>query len=409
MSRTPLARLASLTRPVGWASLPAALILAAGCGGSGDASATASAPSPAAAAREVAANPEKQAVIDAERQVTTAAPSRPAAPPQPAPPPASQGQPPIRLEPPVLDFGFVAPGAESAGSVRLVNLGAEPLTILAVQPTCKCTAINDLAGKTIPAGGSMELEAKLDAVNAPGTRSASVRVLVDGYSDPMTVQLKAEVALGVRVSPPFINAVEGKNATGRLVVQSIDGRPFRICSAHGRPPRYIGFDPTTDEPQPRYFIEYDIAEVDTGGSLPRYWVLETDRADSPVVDVLLRHERSMPQFTLRMKDYRLSAGAIEPGASAEFTARLDIRPDPVVAAMSRSPQARIELLGSTIEDGVVVLNLRVTPAAGHEGFLHVPFTLLTRSGQQQDLEVFGTVRSPGSGCAGSPVANSASD
>lgn len=375
------------------------LVLTTGCGGSGgdagsgDAAAGAEAASRAVAS-EVAANPDKRAQVEAERG------SRDASPParDASPPPARTATPPLRIDPPTLDFGIVPPGQESVGSVRLVNAGREPLTILAVQPTCKCTAINDLAGKVIPVGESIELEAKLDAVNAPGSRSASVRVLVDGFTEPVTLQLKSSVALPIRVSPPYINAVEGKNSTGRLVVQSNDGTPFRICSTQGLPPRYIGFDPATDEPQSRYFIEYDLADIDTGGTLPRYWIIETDREDSPVVDVLLRHERSMPKFTLRMKDYRLIVGAVAPGGSADFKASLDVRPDPVEAAVSRSPLATVELLGSSMQDGVTVLDLRLTPAPGHTGFLHVPFTLITRSGEQQDLELFATVRSPGSGC-----------
>jgi hypothetical protein len=390
------------------ASLAAlAIAFAAGCGGSGGDAASTEAAAKTAASRETAAataNPEKLAQMEAERTSRDATP--PAARDATTPPAARSATPPLRPDPPMLDFGIVPPGQESVGSVRLVNAGSEPLTILAVQPTCKCTAINDLEGRVIPAGESIELEAKLDAVNAPGSRSASVRVLVDGYTEPVTVQLKSAVALPIRVSPPYINAVEGKNPTGRLVVQSNDGMPFRICSAHGRPPRYIGFDPATDEPQNRYFIQYDLADIDTGGTLPRYWIIETDREDSPVVDVLLRHERSMPKFTLRMKDYRLIAGSIAPGGSAEFQARLDVRPDPVEAAMSRSPDGQVELLGSSLEDGLTVLNLRLTPAAGHSGFLHVPFTLITRSGEQQDLEVFATVRSPGSGCGAAAAATS---
>ena len=162
------------------------------------------------AASSTAAPAEDRA---AARDVTPAAASTPS---RPAP---VQGMPPIRLEPPLLDFGFVAPSSASTGVVKLVNPTGTPLKILAVQPSCKCTTISDLEGKTIPAGGSLDLEATLDAAAAPGPKKAQIRVLVDGYTQVMVVELKAEVALAVRITPPYINAVEGKNQSGRLVVQ----------------------------------------------------------------------------------------------------------------------------------------------------------------------------------------------
>ena len=322
-----------------------------------------------------------------------------------------QGMPPIRLEPPVLDFGFVAPSSASTGVVKLVNPTDAPLKILAVQPSCKCTTISDLEGQTIPPGGSLDLEATLDAAAAPGPKKAQIRVLVDGYTQVMVVELKAEVALAVRITPPYINAVEGKNQSGRLVVQSTDGQPFRICSTHGMPPRYIGFDPATDEPRAQYLVEYDVADL--GERIPRYWVVETDRPDAPLVDVLLRHERSFPNFNIRMKDYRISAGVVPAGGSSEFKIRLENRTDPVSAAISRSSAGKVEFVGESVGEEETEVTLRLTPADGAEGFLYLPFTIFTKSGQSQDLDVFATVsRSGAGGCAPSsdsaPTANSSS-
>ncbi|MGA0172199.1 MAG: DUF1573 domain-containing protein [Phycisphaerales bacterium] len=317
-----------------------------------------------------------------------------------------QGMPPIRLEPSVLDFGFVAPSSASTGVVKLVNPTETPLKILAVQPSCKCTTISDLEGKTIPAGGSLDLEATLDAAAAPGPKKAQIRVLVDGYTQVVVVELKAEVALAVRVTPPYINAVEGKNQSGRLVVQSTDGKPFRICSTHGMPPRFIGFDPARDEPRAQYLVEYDVADL--GERIPRYWVVETDRADAPLVDVLLRHERSFPNFNLRMKDYRISAGVVPAGGSGEFKIRLENRTDPVTTAISRSPAGKVEFVSESVGDEETEVTLRITPAAGTEGFLYLPFTIFTRAGQGQDLDVFATVTSvPGGSCATTSAAGTA--
>ena len=311
---------------------------------------------------------------------------------------ARDAQPPVRLEPAVLDFGFVAPNSESTGTVRLVNTSSEPLRIVAVSPSCRCTAINDLEGTVIAPGAAAELQATLESAAAPGPRGAQVRILFENYNQVVTVPLKSEVALGVRVSPSFINAVEPRNAQGRLVVQSIDERPFRICASHGFEPRFIGFDPATDEPQNRYLLEYDIEDLRRGDNYPRYWVIETDREDAPLVDVLLRHELSMPQFNVRLKDYRLSAGVIPPGGSGVFEIRVDDRGDPIAGAMTRSVFGQLELLDQVVEEGERIVRVRLTPRAGYEGLLYLPFTLVTRNGVQQDLDVFASVRSGAGAC-----------
>ena len=70
--------------------------------------------------------------------------------------PVLDDEPPLELVPPVLDFGVVAPNATSQGAVRLFNRSEEPMLILAVEPSCKCTALDDIAGRTIAPGESID-------------------------------------------------------------------------------------------------------------------------------------------------------------------------------------------------------------------------------------------------------------
>jgi len=377
------------------------LLAASGCGGGGDDGASGSAET---ASNEAPASAAPASEAPANERASKAAPTSAAA---PAPEGPLQGPPPIRLQPARLDFGFVPPSSASTGSVELVNTADRPLKILAVQPSCKCTTISDLAGKEIPAGGSIELEATLDAQPAPGPKRAQIRVLVEGYTQVVTVELQAEVALSVRVTPPYINAVEGKNQTGRLVVQSTDGTPFRICSTHGMTPRYLGFDPASEEARSQYLVEYDIADFE--GRIPRYFVIETDREDAPLIDVLLRHEDSFPAINIRMKDYRIPAGVIAAGESTEFTIRLDNRIDrpapPINAAISRSADGTVEFVGQEVDEAneEVLVTLRLTPRSDFEGFLYLPFTIFAQTGQTQDLDVFAKVTPDGSIACSEPV------
>jgi hypothetical protein len=82
------------------------------------------------------AQPAGVAQASAPSQDTAAAESEPV-----------DGPPPLRLEPAVLDFGIIAPGKQAEGVCKLINTGTKELEVLTVQPGCKCTAINDIAGQ----------------------------------------------------------------------------------------------------------------------------------------------------------------------------------------------------------------------------------------------------------------------
>lgn len=343
---------------------------------------------------------------------TQAAPAGAAdsAPPAPATPAApvevAGGQvdalPPITLDPPLLDFGIVAPSVTSEGVVKLINTGTRELEILAVEPDCKCTTLEDFSGRKIPVGGYLELRASMKAASAPGGKRASLKVFIDGYSQLVTVPLRNEVSLPVRVSPAYLNVVRDEPKTGKIVLESIDGKPFRICAVGGKPPNLVGFDPAKDEPRSQYVLEWDFNRDFEPNKAPRYWIIETDRADSPLVDVFVRHESTMPRPVLKMTDYRHTFGRIEQGASVEFVAEISELPDGerIAAAASSTPDAKVELVKTEIKDKQVSMTFRLTPAAGIEGILYVPFTIYTNS-RSQDLTVWGQVVPVGfEGCLG---------
>ena len=48
---------------------------------------------------------------------------------------------PIRVVPGILDWGLIAPYQEAKASVRLENVSDQPMKILTVQPSCKCTTM----------------------------------------------------------------------------------------------------------------------------------------------------------------------------------------------------------------------------------------------------------------------------
>lgn len=314
------------------------------------------------------------------------------------------GPPPIRLDPPVLDFGILPPSATKEGVVKLVNTGTKELEILTVQPSCKCTTTEDLAGKKIPPGGFVELKATMKAQSAPGKKSAEVKVLIDGYSQVIPVQLKQEVSLPIRVSPSYLNVVSGQSQTGRTVIESVDKKPFRICAIGGKRPNLVGFDPEKDEPRSQYILDWDFNRDFQPGEAKRYWLIETDREDCPLVDIFVRHESTviLPRGVVAT-EYRHTFGRMEQGGAYDFVLDLTkLNPDEkIVAAASSSSLAKVELVSSQLEGDVMHVALRVVPNPDTLGLAWIPFSVYTSSGRQADHAVWGQYVPKGhTGCFG---------
>lgn len=328
----------------------------------------------------------------------TAALSQPAAQPASAEPAVQDGgedvdgPPPLRLEPEVLDFGIVPPSVTKEGIVKLVNTGSKELEILTVQPSCKCTTLEDMSGRKIPAGGSIELRANMKAQSAPGRKGAEIKVLIDGYTQVVTVQLKQEVSLPIRVSPAYLNVVKGNPTTGRTVIESIDQKPFTICAVGGRRPNLVGFDPSKDAPRNQYILDWDFERDFAPGEAKRYWLIETDREDCPLVDVFVRHETTvkLPRGPVP-SDYRHTFGRKEQGSIVDFV--LDVTkmaPDEkIVAAASEVSAAKIELVGASTEGEVTHINLRVVPNGDQLGLTWIPFKVYTSIGREIEQAIWG--------------------
>lgn len=328
---------------------------------------------------------------------------------------ANMEAPPLEVVPPVLDFGFVSPNQDVDGEVELHNRGDKPLLILAAEPSCKCTTLEDIGGTMIEPGGKAALKVRLDGAPIPGEKTASIKVLVDGYAVVKTIDLRAQISLPIRVSPQIINAVRNQNRQGRLVVQSNDSRTFSICAVHGEPPEFLGFDPATDAPTNQYVLLYDLDRM--AEPFPRQLVIETDQEDVPMVDVFLRHESTYPRINRNLKlqgGYRFPLGRIAPGEAATIEIPFDSLARPLAAIISLAPEATVRLRSTRTEetaDGVITHALiEVTPKPDHRGLLYIPLEAMTDNGETAPFHVYGSVVPEGAACAGpvgDPVGESA--
>lgn len=343
-------------------------------------------------------------------QVASPAPSNPAPAPTASPSaravPARRPTPPVRpdavepraiaevlplvSEPANMDFGFLPPNTAGEGIVLLRNTSDKPLTINLVQPSCKCTTISDLVGKQIPPGGTVELQIKLDGAPAMGVRRSSVKVMVDGYGRALEVVVKGEVSLPVRIVPPYINAIEQKNMTGRVILESTNKKPFRILSSLGGPISIQGFDDTKDEPRSSYVVGYDLTAFST--DLPSYIYFETDAPEAGVVDVRVRQEKAPKKPMIAVMDVRSNVGLIPTGTSKEALFILTNPGIVLESVTTTSTDATVALARTEpAKGGGVNAFVTVTPRDGFTGILLLPVTFKTAT-QSADFQVIASVR-----------------
>jgi hypothetical protein len=158
----------------------------AGCGGQdGD---------PPADARSDTGPPAKVEQLPPD----TTDPQRPAGSADPQPLPST-----VRVEPDRLDLGSVATNNYATGTVRLLNTGAEPITIQDCKTNCGCTSTNCPKGKELQPGESADVQ-------------------------PVILPVSVEVIAYVTIAPMTANPAEGPE--GKVVIKATDAQPFRITS-----------------------------------------------------------------------------------------------------------------------------------------------------------------------------------
>ncbi len=310
----------------------------------------------------------------------------------PAQPRTGAPVPPLAAEPPTADLGFLAPNTAGEGTVRILNTGSTPLTISQVQPSCKCTTLDNLVGKVIEAGSSIEMKVKLEGAPAVGPRNSSVKIMVDGFTRPLDIPVRAEVTLPVRCVPPYVNAVEGKNLIGRLVLESIDGKPFKILSMTGAPMVVQYGDGPQDAPRSSWVVTYDISGVPAGSLLPAFLLFETDAAGAGVVDVRVRSRNPPQKPKIPVIEQRLNIGRVAKGTSGTATFVFKLKDMKVDSVTTTSPDATVELAATApgAEDGTAV-SVRITPRADASGIITVPIAV--RAGPRAaDVEAVLSVR-----------------
>ena len=314
------------------------------------------------------------------------------------------GWPPVEFEPAVMDFGILGPGQVAQGTVKIWNVGEEPLRILTSRTSCGCTVTDDLGGRVIPPGSFTEFITAMDPKSGLGPKQESLRMIFKDYEWVVVdYSFRAELALPVRVSPPFLAASTRddsggwtQTASGTVDLSSIDGSPFSILRAYHDDPQYVDFNPATDEPRNTYTIKWNLDQF-AGGPIPWFWVIETDHPDAPVVDVRIRHSSAMPaQVPTRPwqpKDQRVLVDFIRNGESFEITTKHEYAPNrapqPQTARVqSLSQLLDVQLISAQPTGQILEFRLRITPRDAPSGLLYEKISVGS-AGHMVQLRIIG--------------------
>jgi len=97
---------------------------------------------------------------------------------------------PLVALPGVLDLGVVAVAGQGRGTLELVNLGREPVTITGHRATCGCTTVEGLAPGVVRPGERVSAVVRMNAPENPGeTKVKQVHVLLDGL-EPLVIEVR---------------------------------------------------------------------------------------------------------------------------------------------------------------------------------------------------------------------------
>ncbi len=296
---------------------------------------------------------------------------------------------PVKAEPAFKDFGFVAPNTLVEVTARIVNTLPQQVKCIASKPTCQCTTV-DMAGKVIPAGGSISVPVSMKTTGATGQKLASVHMLFETSSGVMVpgvleIKLRAEVVYpvrgyqlnprkdGTRSKDSFVNAYDFPTQTkGEVVVESVDGKPFKVLSVMGLPPVFPDVDANAQAQRTSYRVGYDFSALPCE-QIPKYLLIETDRPDAPLIEMRVRHECTKIDAAFGFAQYYENLGVLPQGTPREFNVEIKHSNGVKIEQVtSPDPRLKVEYLGATTEGDSLLVKVRVTPAAGDAAVMSVP-------------------------------------
>jgi hypothetical protein len=309
-----------------------------------------------------------------------------------------------------LDFGVVAPHTVLEGNFKLVNTSNKPLKVLGAQSSCQCTTI-EITGKEIPAQvsgvpGVLEVPVTMK-VSATGIKTAQVKVVVEGEPLPITLDLRAEVAYAVRMAiadaagnvQPFVDAAEdASRLKGVAQIFSSDGKPFRVLSVQGATPVFVNWNPQSDAPLAKYEVQFSLVS-EPCEMVPKYLLVETDRADARMIDARVRHACTRISPALEIAEFRCNAGVVAAGGAATFDIEIKkMGGNRIASVKAVDAKFAAELIGQRADGSSLLVTIRLTPGKEVKGVFMTAVHLIAADANGQPY----MTQRPEAGAPGQP-------
>jgi hypothetical protein len=157
----------------------------------------------------------------------------------------------LKLEPEMLDLGTVGVNKFGVGSVKLTNVGTEPITLAKCQTSCGCTSTNCPTGQQLQPGESRDVEIRITAGAYDRPIKKDVTFMVDGQR-PVSLPVSLTVVAYVKVEPMTIDP--NKNLDGKVVMRATDGVAFHVT---GMNPPVIEEFGTEDKLEHEVLLDWD--------------------------------------------------------------------------------------------------------------------------------------------------------
>jgi len=303
----------------------------------------------------------------------------------------NRGAPPIVTSPGTTrNFGVVEPNSTLETTFELANPLDTPLRIITAQPSCTCTMV-DMDGVVIPAKGTVSMPVTMTTNRSVGRKVAVVKLIVEGYAQPLNLTIDAENAWAVRSVPPHLpireKADQPERRTGAFTLLSTDERPFSVLHVMGESPEFVDFDPKLDEPRDRYTLRYDFSDLDCE-QIPKFLIVHTDHPKARLIDLRVRHDPCTKiRKAIPMADFRSSLGELEPGSMLEFDVRFKNPRTPRIASVSSpDPRLRVALLDQVSDGKDLLVTTRVVIDPDMpEGLFQIPVVYSDGNSQADHL------------------------
>ena len=134
--------------------------------------------------------------------------------------------------------------------------------------------------------------------------------------------------------------------------------------------------------------------------MPRWWVIETDHPEAPIVDLRVRHLCTLPPRPQGrrwiLSQQRTVLDAVTPGESREFTVFLkwaagEKPNDTIRDVRSESPQFTASLMGTERDGDRITCRVRVTLRPDHRGLIYGDVRFTAFQGHTAPFTVIGRV------------------